>query len=319
MLFNSYLFWAFFAVVLLLYRGLKHRGQNRMLLVASYVFYGSWDWRFLSLIVFSTLVDYWVGLALADPSATDRRRRRLVTVSLVSNLGLLAVFKYLGFFVDSAAALLEGLGLQANLPSLHIILPVGISFYTFQTLSYTIVIYRRKLEPTRDLLDFGLYVAFFPQLVAGPIERASHLLPQVLRPRRTTERQFREGLYCILYGLFKKVVIADNMALVVNHIFSQPPSTLNGLDTLVGVYAFAFQIYGDFHGYSLIAQGVARWLGFDIMDNFRQPYFAWSPQEFWRRWHISLSTWLRDYLYIPLGGSRTGGRTRNVLITMLLG
>ncbi|NNK62895.1 MAG: MBOAT family protein [Gemmatimonadetes bacterium] len=321
MLFNSYLFWAFFAVVLLLYRGLKHRGQNRMLLVASYVFYGSWDWRFLSLIVFSTLVDYWVGLALADPSATDRRRRRLVTVSLVSNLGLLAVFKYLGFFVDSAAALLEGLGLQANLPSLHIILPVGISFYTFQTLSYTIDIYRRKLEPTRDLLDFGLYVAFFPQLVAGPIERASHLLPQVLRPRRTTERQFREGLYCILYGLFKKVVIADNMALVVNHIFSQPPSTLNGLDTLVGVYAFAFQIYGDFHGYSLIAQGVARWLGFDIMDNFRQPYFAWSPQEFWRRWHISLSTWLRDYLYIPLGGSRgTAFQTyRNLAATMVLG
>ena len=186
MLFNSYLFWAFFAVVLLLYRGLKHRGQNRMLLVASYVFYGSWDWRFLSLIVFSTLVDYWVGLALADPSATDRKRRRLVTVSLVSNLGLLAVFKYLGFFVDSAAALLEGLGLQANLPILHIILPVGISFYTFQTLSYSIDIYRRNLEPTRSLLDFGLYVAFFTQLVAGPMEGACLLIPQVLGPRRTT-------------------------------------------------------------------------------------------------------------------------------------
>ena len=321
MLFNSYIFWAFFAVVLVLYRMLGHRGQNRMLLVASYIFYGSWDWRFLSLIVFSTAVDYWVGLALVEPSASDARRKRLVTISLVSNLGLLAVFKYFGFFIESAASLLEVLGLQANLPSLRIILPVGISFYTFQTLSYTLDIYRRKLEPCHDVTDFALYVAFFPQLVAGPIERASHLLPQVLAPRNTSEQQFREGLYCILFGLFKKVVIADNMALVVNHIFSQPASSLNGLDALIGVYAFAFQIYGDFHGYSLIAQGVARWLGFDIMDNFRQPYFAWSPQEFWRRWHISLSSWLRDYLYIPLGGSRgTSFQTyRNLALTMVLG
>jgi D-alanyl-lipoteichoic acid acyltransferase DltB (MBOAT superfamily) len=321
MLFNSYIFWAFFAVVLVLYRVLGHRGQNRMLLVASYIFYGSWDWRFLSLIVFSTAVDYWVGLALADPSASEARRKRLVTISLVSNLGLLGVFKYLGFFVESAASLLEVLGLQANLPSLRIILPVGISFYTFQTLSYTLDIYRRKLEPCRSASDFALYVAFFPQLVAGPIERASHLLPQVLTPRNTSEQQFREGLYCILFGLFKKVVIADNMALVVNQIFSQPASSLNGLDALIGVYAFAFQIYGDFHGYSLIAQGVARWLGFDVMDNFRQPYFAWSPQEFWRRWHISLSSWLRDYLYIPLGGSRGSAfkTYRNLAATMVLG
>ncbi len=321
MLFNSYEFWAFFAIVLLLYQGLGHRGQNRMLLIASYVFYGSWDWRFLSLILVSTVVDYWVARRLSDEADDEGRRRLLLTLSLATNLGILGVFKYLGFFVESAAVLLTNLGFQPNLPSLGIVLPVGISFYTFQTLSYTIDVYRRKMAPCDDPLDFALYVAFFPQLVAGPIERASHLLPQIRTPRRVAPSQFREGLYCILYGLFKKVVIADNMALVVDHIFSQPTGSLSAVDMLVGVYAFAFQIYGDFHGYSLIAQGVARWLGFDVMDNFRQPYFAGSPQEFWRRWHISLSTWLRDYLYIPLGGSRGSvvQTYRNLAITMLLG
>ncbi len=321
MLFNSFEFWIFFGIVLILYRASGHRLQNRMLLLASYYFYGSWDWRFLSLIVVSTVVDYYVGLGLVSPESSRARRKRLVSLSVAVNLGLLGVFKYLGFFADSAAALLAQLGFQANLPSLHIILPVGISFYTFQTMSYTLDIYRKELEPTRDFLDFALYVSFFPQLVAGPIERARRLLPQVVGERTVTKQDFREGLYCILYGLFKKVVIADNMAVIANRVFAMDPASVTGLESLLGVYAFAFQIYGDFHGYSLIAQGTARWMGFHVMDNFRHPYFASNPQDFWRRWHISLSTWLRDYLYIPLGGSRKGtARTyRNLLTTMVLG
>jgi D-alanyl-lipoteichoic acid acyltransferase DltB (MBOAT superfamily) len=321
MLFNSFEFWIFFALVLGVYWRLGHKRQNRLLLVASYVFYGWWDWRFLSLIVVSTVVDYFVGLNLVSSATDSARRKRLVALSVLVNLGLLGVFKYLGFFVESAGSLLASFGFQANLPSLRIILPVGISFYTFQTLSYTIDVYREKITPTRDFLDFALYVSFFPQLVAGPIERGSRLLPQVTSARRVTAEDFRVGLYCILYGLFKKVVVADNMAAVVDHIFAMDQSAVSGLEVLLGVYAFAFQIYGDFHGYSLIAQGTARWMGFHIMDNFRQPYFASSPQDFWRRWHISLSTWLRDYLYIPLGGSRQGTRKtyRNLLTTMVLG
>jgi alginate O-acetyltransferase complex protein AlgI len=321
MLFNSFTFWIFFAVVLLLYRVLPHRAQNRMLLVASYVFYGTWDWRFLSLILVSTVVDFFVGKAIAAPAASDSARKRWLILSLCTNLGLLGIFKYLGFFVDSAAALLVALGFEPNLWSLRIILPVGISFYTFQTLSYTIDIYRRQLKPCDDFLDFALYVGFFPQLVAGPIERAKRLLPQIMEARVVTSRDFQLGLYCILLGLFKKVVLADNMALVVDHVFSQPVGSLSAWDCLLGVYAFAFQIYGDFHGYSLIAQGTAFWLGIRLMDNFRHPYFAISPQDFWRRWHISLSTWLRDYLYIPLGGNRgTQVQTyRNLLATMILG
>lgn len=321
MLFNSFEFWAFFAVVLGGYAMLPHRGQNRLLLVASYVFYGSWDWRFLGLIVVSTLIDYWVGRRLEAPSASDATRKRLVSLSVAVNLGILGVFKYLGFFIESAAQGLETLGFQANLPSLSIVLPVGISFYTFQTMSYTLDIYRKKLEPTRDLLDFALYVSFFPQLVAGPIERASRLLPQVVDRRTVTGEDVKVGIYCILLGLAKKMVIADNMALLADAVFTRDPSTVTGLEALVGIYAFAFQIYGDFHGYSLIAQGTARLMGFHLMDNFRHPYFATNPQDFWRRWHISLSTWLRDYLYIPLGGNRKGTvRTyQNLFTTMVLG
>lgn len=321
MLFNSYTFWGFYAVVLLAYRILPHRAQNRLLLLASYVFYGTWDWRFLSLIIFSTIVDFVAGRAMVSPASTESTRKRWLILSLSTNLGLLAVFKYLGFFVESAASLLTLMGLEPNLWTLRIILPVGISFYTFQTLSYTIDIYRRQLRPCDDFLDFALYVSFFPQLVAGPIERARQLLPQIVQPRTVSARDFQLGLYCILLGLFKKVVVADNMALVVNHIFSQPPGSLSALDALLGVYAFAFQIYGDFHGYSLIAQGTAFWLGVRLMDNFRHPYFATSPQDFWRRWHISLSTWLRDYLYIPLGGNRGSSVAtyRNLLTTMILG
>ena len=321
MLFNSFTFWIFFALVLGIYWRLDQKAQNRFLLLASYIFYGWWDWRFLSLILLSTMVDYFVGLRLGSAGTDEARKKRLLALSVSVNLGLLGVFKYAGFFVESTASVLEALGFQANLPSLRIILPVGISFYTFQTLSYTVDVFRGKLQPTRDFLDFALFVSFFPQLVAGPIERAKRLLPQVSSPRRVTREDFQIGLYCIAFGLFKKVVVADNMAVIADHVFSMDPATVSNLEILLGVLAFSFQVYGDFHGYSLIAQGTARWMGFHIMDNFRQPFFSSSPQEFWRRWHISLSTWLRDYLYIPLGGSRKGTvRTYvNIMATFVLG
>jgi D-alanyl-lipoteichoic acid acyltransferase DltB (MBOAT superfamily) len=320
MSFNSYVFWVFFALVFALYRALPHRAQNVLLLVSSYLFYGWWDWRFLSLVFISTAVDYASALAI-DRAATPGRRRALLSLSLSVNLGLLGFFKYYGFFTLEAARLLQTLGLPVHPPLLDVILPAGISFYTFQTMSYTIDVYRRETPPARRFLDFALYVAFFPQLVAGPIERSSSLLPQVLEPRRVREHDFAEGLYLVLEGLVRKVVIADNLAPIVNTVFATPPARLTGLECLVGMYAFAFQIYGDFSGYSAIARGIARWMGFDLMVNFRLPYFATSPSDFWRRWHISLSTWLRDYLYIPLGGNR-GGRwrtLRNLMTTMLVG
>jgi D-alanyl-lipoteichoic acid acyltransferase DltB (MBOAT superfamily) len=241
--------------------------------------------------------------------------------SVVVSLGLLGFFKYYGFFAHEMFDLLTWLGVPASLPTLRIVLPVGISFYTFQTMSYTIDVYRGHTPVTRDILDFALYVAFFPQLVAGPIERSTHLMPQVLSPRRLKAGDFSEGLYLVVLGLFKKIVIADNMATIANGVFQSPTSQLSGLDCLLGVYAFAFQIYGDFSGYSDIARGTAKWLGFDLMVNFNLPYFAQSPREFWHRWHISLSTWLRDYLYIPLGGSRHGrlATYRNLMLTMALG
>jgi len=319
-LFNSYIFWAFFAVVLAVYRVVPLRAQNRLLLVASYVFYGYWDWRFLSLLLISTVIDYYVArwIAVTPPG---KFRKRLVVVSLVANLGMLGVFKYYGFFVTEMIDVLARMGVHVAPPVLHVVLPVGISFYTFQTLSYTIDVYRGHTEPATNLLDFALYVSFFPQLVAGPIERSSRLLPQILAPRVVTPEAVSEGLYHVAMGLFKKVVLADNMAPIVNHVFSRDPSTLSGADVLVGVYAFAFQIYGDFSGYSSIAQGLAKWMGFDLMWNFKMPYFAVSPSDFWRRWHVSLSTWLRDYLYIPLGGNRSGAwlTYRNLALTMVLG
>ncbi|MGJ8642162.1 MAG: MBOAT family O-acyltransferase [Luteolibacter sp.] len=322
MLFNSYTFWIFFGLVALGYRFLNHRWRNRFLVIASYVFYGYWDWRFLALIAFSTLVDFFAAQRIADTAGGERRRKNWLLVSVSVNLGLLGIFKYLGFFVAEFNSLLADVGLSGSLPGIELILPVGISFYTFQTLSYTIDVYRGHTRPARDFLDFALYVSFFPQLVAGPIERSSHLLPQVENPRKPLdEERFRLGLYYVLNGLFRKVVIADNMALIANHVFAQPSEQLSGWQVLLGVYAFAFQIYGDFSGYTMIAQGVAKWLGFDLMDNFRHPYFAKSPQEFWQRWHISLSSWLRDYLYIPLGGNRGGSLAtyRNLILTMLLG
>lgn len=318
LLFTQLTFWVFFSIVFALYAVLPHRAQNRMLLVASYVFYGAWDWRFLSLILISTLIDYVVGLRM-QAATQDTVRKRLLMVSLAANLGMLGVFKYAGFFVDSFIAMLAQVGYAADPFTVSIILPVGISFFTFQTLSYTIDIYRRTLKPTSDFLDFALFVAFFPQLVAGPIERASNLLPNIAKPRQLSWDNIARGAVLCLQGLLKKVVIADGIAPSVNAIYANPNAS--GLDIILATWLFAIQIYCDFSGYTDIARGVAKALGFRLMRNFAQPYFATNPQEFWRRWHISLSTWLRDYLYISLGGNRDGPRKtyRNLMLTMTLG
>ena len=289
-----------------------------MLLIASYWFYAAWDWRFLSLIIISTVIDYAVGLRLASTSSA-RTRKQLLLVSLVANLGMLGIFKYAGFFAESFVALLSRFGYEADPFTISIVLPVGISFFTFQTLSYTIDIYRRSLAPTRDFFDFALFVAFFPQLVAGPIERARNLLPNITEPRKVVWDDINRGAVLCLQGLLKKVVIADGIAPLVNTIYAHPNPS--GIDIILATWLFAIQIYCDFSGYTDIARGVAKALGFRLMRNFAQPYFATNPQEFWRRWHISLSTWLRDYLYISLGGNR-GSRLstyRNLMLTMVLG
>lgn len=318
MLFSQLQFWMFFTGVFGIYLAIGHKSQNRMLLFASYVFYGAWDWRFLGLILVSTAIDYVVALRM-DASTDSRLRRMLLNFSLVANLGMLAIFKYLGFFVESFTILSTKLGLTAHPETLAIILPVGISFFTFQTLSYTIDVYRRKLAPERDFFDFALFVAFFPQLVAGPIERASNLLPEISQPRRVTLDAVGRGAALCLIGLVKKIVIADGIAGSVNAVYGAPNPS--GAEITVATWLFAIQIYCDFSGYTDIARGVAKMLGFGLMRNFAQPYFATDPQDFWRRWHISLSTWLRDYLYISLGGNR-GGRFatyRNLMVTMTLG
>jgi D-alanyl-lipoteichoic acid acyltransferase DltB (MBOAT superfamily) len=397
--YNQLSFWLLLASVLAFYYRLSHRDQNRLLLVASYVFYGFWDYRFLFLILISTVIDFIGGLGvaglplrpwrlirlaalvmatavllcsnveygalwdalvsrgsvasalpqtlwdLAVPAGTlgaialyavvvrhlyrlpePSRRKGFLVVSMVANLGILGFFKYYDFFLDSLYTVLTRIGIaQGPVPLLHILLPAGISFYTFQAMSYTIDIYRREAEPTEDFGDFALFVCFFPHLVAGPIMRAHNLLPQVLRPRTIDGRALGEGLWLVVIGLFKKIVIADNMAPIANAVFYRLADNrmegLTGADVLVGIYAFAFQIYGDFSGYSAIARGISKWLGFELVVNFRQPYLATTPSDFWRRWHISLSTWLRDYLYISLGGNRRGVRKeyRNLTLTMLLG
>ena len=292
------------------------RLQNLLLLVASYVFYGWWDWRFLSLIAFSTLVDYWVGLQIgkanhreisveANESVRSSTAKRWLGVSLAVNLGLLGYFKYANFFIDNWIEAWGAVGVRMDPWSLKVILPVGISFYTFQTLSYSIDIYRRKLNPTRDLIQFAAFVSFFPQLVAGPIERASALLPQIASRRKFQYEEGVSGLRLILWGMFKKVVVADTCAVFVNDIFGNAQDH-SGPTLVFGAICFAFQIYGDFSGYSDIAIGTARLFGIRLMTNFKMPYFSRDIAEFWRRWHISLSTWFRDYLYIPLGGSRVG-------------
>jgi alginate O-acetyltransferase complex protein AlgI len=307
MLFNSIDFAVFLPVVFFLYWFAAHRNlklQNVLIVVASYVFYGWWDWRFLSLILFSTGVDYAVGMKLGH-EAHPTKRKVLLWISILVNLGFLGVFKYYNFFVDNFIAAFSLFGTEFQAYSLDVILPVGISFYTFQTLSYSIDVYRRKLDPTRDFIAFSAFVSFFPQLVAGPIERATNLLPQFYARRSFDYASAVDGVRQILWGLFKKIVIADNCAVYANMIFDN--STEYGGSTLVlGVLFFTFQIYGDFSGYSDIAIGTSRLFGFRLMRNFAFPYFSRDIAEFWRRWHISLSSWFRDYLYIPLGGSRGG-------------
>ncbi len=318
MVFNSLQYAAFLPVVWLVYRSLASaRHQNLWLLLASYVFYGWWDWRFLGLIVLSTVVDYALGRAMQDRSRS--KRMRLLAVSIAVNLGVLAVFKYLGFFVDSAVDALVAMGFEPNRPLLRIVLPVGISFYTFQTLSYSFDVARGDLEAEHDPITFATYVAFFPQLVAGPIERASRLLPQLQSARPpVASHAIGSGCRLILLGLFKKVALADAVAPVVNETFAQPAGTIA---TAIGVFAFSLQIYGDFSGYTDIARGTARLFGIELVQNFRQPYLSRNITEFWRTWHISLSDWLHSYLYIPLGGNRNSPRAtyRNLMITMLLG
>jgi len=320
MLFNSITYAFFLPAVLGLYWLLRPRAQNMLLLVASYVFYGAWDYRFLSLIWISTLIDYVVGLRL-QRTQDEGSRKRLLLVSVGANLGILATFKYFGFFVDSFNDFMGVLGLAPNVPLFEVLLPVGISFYTFQTMSYTFDIYRRRMEPTHSLLNFATFVAFFPQLVAGPIERAAHLLPQIERPRpRPSFDTFRSGLFLILLGLFKKVAIADAVAPIANEAFGGA-SEASSLTLVLGVLAFSLQIYGDFSGYSDIARGSSRLFGIELMRNFEQPYLSRSITEFWRTWHISLSSWLHDYLYVPLGGNKAGRWVtyRNLMLTMLLG
>lgn len=318
MLFSQVDFWVFFAVVVTTYLALPHRAQNRMLLLASYVFYGAWDWRFLGLIAFSTCVDYLVAIRL-ELEQDPKLRRRWLTLSMITNLGLLGIFKYLNFFIASFTTLADSVGLPASPVVLHIVLPVGISFYTFQTMSYTIDVYRRDMDATKDFWDFALFVSFFPQLVAGPIERAKHLLPEIAAPRQVTWDKAARGTMLCLIGLVKKIVIADAISPSVDAVYGMADPS--GGAILVATWLFALQIYCDFSGYTDIARGVAKILGFDLMRNFAQPYFAINPQEFWRRWHISLSTWLRDYLYISLGGNRQGRRRTqvNLMLTMLLG
>ena len=319
MLFNTWQYFVFLAIVLSLYYCLGTRWQNRMLLAASYFFYSCWDWRFTTLLLISTGMDFW--LALKIHQAEDiKRRKRLLLISILVNFGILGFFKYFNFFLGSTVHVLQWLGFQANVPILRIILPVGISFYTFQTMNYTIDVYRRQMEPTRDLVTFALFVSYFPHLVAGPIMRAEKLLPQLLNKRRVDNNFICTGGLLILVGLFKKVVIADSVAPEVERIFAAP-SHFTSLMLLKGLYFFSFQIYCDFSGYSDIARGTSRLLGIELVENFNQPYLSRSVSEFWKRWHISLSTWLRDYVYIPMGGNREGrAKTyRNLLLTMLIG
>ena len=321
MLFNSIDFAIFLPIVFILYWFVTQRNlklQNLLIVVASYIFYGWWDWRFLSLIFFSTVIDYSIGVLLSKEENVTKRKIYLWT-SISVNLGFLGFFKYYNFFLDNFITAFSFLGQTISSSSLNIILPVGISFYTFQTLSYSIDVYKRKLEPTKDFIAFSAFVCFFPQLVAGPIERATNLLPQFYIKRKFEKNQAIDGLHLFLWGLFKKVVIADSCAMYANAIFTNYEQ-LNSLSLLLGAFYFSFQIYCDFSGYSDMAIGLSKFFGFDLMQNFKFPYFSRDIAEFWRRWHISLSTWFRDYLYIPLGGSRGNKimQIRNVFIIFLV-
>ncbi|MDP3938287.1 MAG: MBOAT family O-acyltransferase, partial [Deltaproteobacteria bacterium] len=291
MLFNSLPFWVFFAIFLALYVRLDRVRQNWLLLLGSYVFYGAWDWRFVGLLMLTTTVDWFVALRI-DANSVQAGKKRWLFVTIITDLSILGFFKYYNFFAESLIDLGARAGLHLEPGLLQIILPVGISFYTFQSLGYVIDVYRGRQAATGNLLEYGIYTAFFPQLVAGPIERAWHMLPQVRVPRQVTREGLSDGALLISWGLFKKMYIADNLAEIVTSVF-EGPDPLDGLSALMAVYAFAFQIYCDFSGYTDIARGLGRILGFNLFANFHLPYFALNPTEFWRRWHISLSAWLR--------------------------
>ena len=320
MLFNTFAFWHFFCIFIVLFFAnavftKSYKTQNLLILLASYYFYAQWDWRFLSLIFISTMVDYYCGLKI--PHAA--RPKLYLSLSIGINLTILGIFKYFNFFINEAKFLLESANIAINFTTLDIILPVGISFYTFQTITYSVDIYRKKVTPTTDLIKFAAFVAFFPQLVAGPIERAHTLLTQFNGSYKFNPQQITEGLRLILFGLFLKVVIADNLAVFVDLYWADYQNSDGGVLLLATLY-FAFQIYCDFCGYSTIAIGLAKLLGYELSTNFSAPYFSRNIQDFWHRWHISLSTFFRDYVYIPLGGSRAGQllTIRNLLITFML-
>src|SRR5436189_2518915 len=320
MLFDSPAFIAFLIPVVFILWRLNHRTQNVFLLLASYFFYGWWDWRFLALMVGSTTMDFLIAQNIV-PEQQNPHRRKWFIFSLFLNFTILGIFKYFDFFAGSFVGMLNNLGLHnVPLPLIRIILPPGISFYTFQEVAYIVDVYKGRIEASRSFFDYGLFVSLFPHLIAGPIQRPGHLLPQVQKERTFDADRFFDGLMLIFSGLVRKCVVADNCALLANAAFGGQFGPPNFWIVLIGTYAFAWQVYGDFSGYSDIARGSAQLMGFHFMVNFRQPYLSKRLQEFWRRWHISLSTWLRDYLYIPLGGSERGKwkTCRNLLITMVL-
>lgn len=320
MLFDSPAYFAFLIPVVLIYWHLDHRKQNIFLLLASYFFYGWWDWRFLALMMLSTTADFLIAQKIA-PGCSEKSRKRWLVFSLVLNFSILGVFKYFNFFVDSFSATLETIGFHnIPMPLLRVILPPGISFYTFQEVAYIVDVYKGRLAPSKSFVEYGLFVSLFAHLIAGPIQRPEHLLPQAQKERAFDADRIFDGLMLIFSGLIRKCVVADNCAVLANAAFGGQFGEPNLWIVLLGTYGFAWQVYGDFSGYSDIARGSAQLLGFHFMVNFRQPYLSIRLQDFWRRWHISLSSWLRDYLYIPLGGS-AGGRWRtstNLFVTMVL-
>ena len=321
MLFNSLNFAVFLIIVFFLYWFVVNKNlklQNLLLLIASYFFYSCWDWRFLGLLAFSTLLDYTLGLKIHSEKSLVRKKIWLA-ICVGINLGFLFLFKYYNFFVDSFSSLLTEIGFKVHPSTINVILPLGISFYTFHGLSYIVDVYRGKISAEKNFVSYALFVSFFPLLVAGPIERATHLLPQIIKKRSFNYYQAVTGLRQILWGLFKKIVIADNCAEYANLAFNNPEA-YSGSTLLLGIFFFTIQIYCDFSGYSDIALGTAKLLGFELLKNFNYPYFSRNIAEFWRRWHISLSTWFRDYLYIPLGGSKGNfySKVRNVFIIFLV-
>jgi alginate O-acetyltransferase complex protein AlgI len=319
MLFNSFEFALFFPFVFAVYWALQNKGykyQNIFLLVMSYFFYSCWNYRFLALLAFSTWLDFFTGIKIED-AKTDKEKKMWLMISVITNLGFLGFFKYFNFFIESAASFISLFGLKPHIWTLNIILPVGISFYTFHGLSYVLDIYKGRIKANRNVIDYSLFVSFFPLLVAGPIERATHLLPQIVKKREFDYFKASDGVRQIVWGLFKKIVIADNCAVFVNDIFANY-STQPGSILFLGAALFAFQVYGDFSGYSDIAIGCAKLLGIDLLTNFRTPYFSTNFGEFWRKWHISLSSWILDYVYNPLSISFRNWKQNGVILTLVL-